>query len=288
MKTTAFRYALYWGISLFPLTAPAQEEELKLYLQPDIESRLITSTPLTDSRLGPPAPVLDEAKAALGWHYAEYTDAIEGYVPDAKIGKDLLPVDDTVIRSGPSPDSPVLGVYRDGDEIEVIETGTWWEIRSEMAFPVYFVLDSPPALPPVTAAAAGDEAEESSTLEELPPEDPPSPVIREETIVDAGAGAVEPVRPAPEARPKPPEFLGQSYRGTFKKAKKHLGLFRPKAPFYLEGSDGRRIAWVDTNNIVVTGSLQSYLDKEVVVHGERTLMDNSSEWIIRARNMRRN
>lgn len=261
---------------------------MNLYLQPSIDSRLIAVTTLGDSRLGQSAPVLDEAKAALGWHYAEFTDTIEGFVPDAKIGKDLLPVADTVIRSGPGEENPVLGVYRDGDEIEIVETGAWWKLRSEMAFPVYFVLDSPPPLPPVTGKAAepGDAQDELTPLAELPPEDPPAPVIREEPIIDAGSGTMEPVRAAPEDRPTPPEFFGQSYTGTFKKAKKRFNLFKPKSRFYLEGGDGRHIAWVDTANLVIPGSLQSYLDKEVVVHGERTLLKNSTDWIIRARNMR--
>jgi len=294
MKTPAFRRALNMGIFLFPLALTAQEEQLRVYLQPDIDSRLIATTSLEDERLGQPAPVLDEAKAALGWHFADFMDTIEGFIPDAKIGKDLLPVNDTVIRAAATEESPVLGVYRDGDAIEIVETGTWWKIRTRLAFPVYFVLDSPSPLPPVTASAIVEEPVpeeptpgEPAPLVELPAEEAPAPVIREDPIFDGGEGSMDPVVAPGSTRPTPPEFLGQSYTGIFKQSKRRLGLFKPRAPFFLEGADGRRIAWVDTSSVVIPGSLQSYLNHEVVIHGERDLLENSSDWIIRARNMRR-
>lgn len=257
-----------------------QNEPFELYLQPDIQAKEVGRTTLDDPKLGQPTPVLDEAQAALGWHFAEYTDEVEGFVPDSKIGKDMLPVDDAVIRAGPSSDSPVLGVYKTEDEIEIMDTGTWWKIRSEMAFPVYFVLDSPPPLPPVTGSA-------NDSMEELPPEPVlAEPVITESTIIDAGSQSLAPIRPKESKRPSTPDVMGQSYAGTFKQSKKFLGLFKPKASFYLEGAGGKRIAWVDTQNIVIPSSLKTYLDKQVIIHGERDYLSSKGDWIIRARNMR--
>lgn len=280
MKNTPPRTLILIALALAGQGLNGQDEALELFLQPDIQSKEVGRATLDDPKLGQPTPVLDEARAALGWHFAEFTDEVEGFVPDSKIGKDLLPVDDTVIRAGPSSDSPVLGVYKTGDDIEVVDTGSWWKIRSEMAFPVYFVLDSPPPLPPVTGTA-------EEPLEELPPEPVlVEPVITESTIIDAGSESLDPVRPKESMRPATPDVMGQSYAGTFKQSKKFLGLFKPKAPFYLEGANGKRIAWVDTNNIVIPGSLKAYLDKAVIIHGERDYLSSSRDWIIRARNMR--
>jgi hypothetical protein len=280
MKNTLMRTLLLIAFALSGWSLSGQDEPLELYIQPDIQAKEVGRATLDDPRLGQPTPVLDEARAALGWHFAEFTDEVEGFVPDSKIGKDLLPVNDTVVRAGPSSDSPVLGVYKTGDSIEVMDTGTWWKIRSKMAFPVYFVLDSPPPLPPVTGAVA-------DSIEEMPPEPVlVEPVITESTIVDAGSDSLDPIRPKESLRPARPDIMGQSYAGTFKQSKKFLGLFKPKSPFYLEGADGKRIAWVDIENIVIPGSLKAYLDKAVIIHGEREYLSSGGDWIIRARNMR--
>lgn len=259
-------------------TAHGQANPLTLHIQPDIQSREIARVALQDPRLGQPAPVLDEAKAALGWNFAEFTDQVEGYVPDAKIGKDLLPVDSTIIRSTPGPNEPVLGVYRTGQAIEVIDTGDWWKIRTRMAFPVYFVLDSPAPLPAVIGLA------------ETAPAEPDSPRIIEAPVTDTDApepsSGSAPSRAEQAAPPPQPDIIGQSYEGTFRRAKKVLGLFAPKATFFLEQADGRRIAWIDTSGLVIPGSLKAYLDKPVIVYGDRDYMAASREWIIRARTMR--
>lgn len=264
-----------------------QEGFIDLYMQPDIQSMKVDSVTLGDSRLGQPAPVMDEGKAALGWHYAEFDDTVEGFTPDGKIGKDLLPVNGAIIYSGPSSDSPVLGTYRDGSYIEVKDTGAWWKFDIRMQFPVYFLLETPPPLPPVTGEAATPAVAlaPAAAVTEPAPATATAPLIEETPVVDAApAGMPRMEEQAPTATP--PDVIGQSYQGTFKRSKRKLGLFKPPAPFYLESAEGTRIAWIDTKDIVIPGSLKSYLDKAVIVHGERDFMESSKDWIIRARNMR--
>ena len=265
---------------------------IDLYMQPEIQAGKVDSVTLDDPRLGQPAPVMDDAKAALGWHYAEFEDSVDGYTPDGKIGKDLLPVNGAIIYGGPSTDSPVLGTYRDGSYIEIKDTGAWWKFQIRMRFPVYFVLDAPPPLPPVTAEA------EAPVVAIAPPPQPiepiplvtPSPVIEEAPIVEtttrAPATSTVPRVERQPASVTPPDVIGQIYQGTFKLSKKTFGLFKPQAPFYLESAEGNRIAWVDTSKIVVPGSLKTYVDKAVIIHGERDFIESSKDWIIRARNMR--
>lgn len=278
MKDQKTRLLLF----LLPLLPAAplngQTELIDLYVGPDIQSTRINSVSLEDPRLGQPTPVLDEAKAALGWHFADFSGEAEGYVPDAKIGKDLLPVDNTLIYAGPAESSTVLGVYQFGQEIEVIDTGAWWKVRINSGFPVYFLLEEPAPLPAVTAAAAAPLAAMEPVIEDAPP------------VVDAVPAAVA-VATVPavlddtDDNPRP-GVLGQSYHGTFKRSKKHLGLFKPKAPYYLEDASGDRIAWVDVENIVIPGSIKDFLDEQVIIHGERSRL--KTDWIIHARNMRLN
>lgn len=257
--------------------------ELDLYLQPDTDSTLLERIQPGDPRLGEAEPVMDEALAILGWQYASFTTEIRGFVPDMEIGKDLLPVESAPIYAMPSSSSPILTTYHDGMEVSIIERGAWWTVEMETTIPVYFVLEDTPApLPPVTATA------ETPALEELPVEAPP-PVISTPAVDvpadSASPGSLGTASARPQQRPAP-DVLGQSYEGTFRKSQRRLGLFAPKAPFYLEDGRGDRIAWIDTSEIVIPGSLKNFLDEPVIIFGERDFLPGSRDWIIRARNMR--
>lgn len=287
MKKKAMRTIFLLGAFVSAGVANGQEDLIDLYMQPDTQGPKVDSVSLEDPRLGQPAPVMDEAMVALGWHFAEFEDVVEGYTPDGKIGKDLLPVNGAIIYSGPSSDSPVLGTYRDGSFIEIKDTGAWWKFDTRMRFPVYFLLDYPPPLPPVTGAAEEPLMAPEPVMVEAAPVATPAPMIEETPIVDAAATPAS----VPQAGRQPdtvtpPDVIGQVYHGTFKRSKRTLGLFKPHAPFYLESPEGNRIAWIDTDKIVIPGSLKTFLDKEVIIHGERDFLESTKGWIIRARNMR--
>lgn len=247
-------------------TATMLSGAIELYLQPDLQSEILETVEDGDQRLGSPAPVLDEVAASVGWHFAEFNGTINGYVPDAKIGKDLFPVDNAIIYSGPSSDSPVITVYRTGDNLEIIDTGVWWEVRLTTAFPVYFLVD-PLSSPPVIT---------TSTLDD-------DPLMSQTEPVTQPSGIVIPEKTYPEV---PGDVTGQVYQGVLVKAKKSLGLFTPKAPFYLKDPSGGRIAWLDTSRWIGSGTLNDFIGKPVLIHGEREFDASSKEWIIHVRNMR--
>lgn len=264
---------------LMPLSVSwGQDVTLDLHIRPDIHSQKVETVQANDPRLSEPAPVMDEAKAILGWQYADFSGSLEGYVPDAKIGKDLLPVDDTLIRAEPSSDGSVLGVYTFGNPIEVIDTGLWWKVRVETTFPVYFVVETP-------AAAAPLASEPEPVLFEEPVAQ-----IEESSIDDASYGTSDLSAPALSRSSNPPRagVVGQSYAGVFRQAKKRFGLLKPKEDYYLEGSDGKRLAWVELDSAVISGSVRKFIDQPVVIHGERVLSEKSSHWIIQAHNIRPN
>jgi hypothetical protein len=258
----------------------SQQRRLAIFvhIRPDIHSQKVETVQANDPRLSEPAPVMDEAMAILGWQYADFSGSLEGYVPDAKIGKDLLPVDDTLIRAEPSSDGSVLGVYTFGNPIEVIDTGLWWKVRVETTFPVYFVVETP-------AAAAPLASEPEPVLFEEPVAQ-----IEESSIDDASYGTSDLSGPALSRSSNPPRagVVGQSYAGVFRQAKKRFGLLKPKEDYYLEGSDGKRLAWVELDSAVISGSVRKFIDQPVVIHGERVLSEKSSHWIIQAHNIRPN
>ena len=261
------------GLGLILLQTSHAQESLALYSAPDIYSTKVETIRVGDPRLGPASPVLDEAKAALGWQYADFIGPVTGYVPDAKIGKDLLPVDNCLVRAKPGADSAVLCVYNFGDPIEVLDTGPWWKVRIETTFPVYFVAESPAPLPPVTGEAAAPLA--LAEVEEAPAADVPEAVL----VPPAAPVAKDTIRPRPGV-------VGQSYEGVFRKAKRRFGLLQPKEEFLLEGPDGKRLAWVKLEGAIITGSIKAYFDQPVIIHGERIQIEDSRQYIIYARNIR--
>ena len=264
---------------LMPLSVSwGQDVTLDLHIRPDIHSKKVETVQAGDPRLSQPAPVMDEAKAILGWQYADFSGSVEGYVPDAKIGKDLLPVDDTLIRAEPSNDGSVLGVYRFGDPIEVIDTGLWWKVRVETTFPVYFVVETPAAVVPLAS-------EPEPTLF-----DEPMAQVEETAVEEISSGTSDRSGPSLSRSSNPPRagVVGQSYAGVFRQAKKRFGLLKPKGDYYLEGPDGKRLAWIELDSAVISGSVRQFIDQPVVIHGERVLSEKSSHWIIQAHNIRPN
>jgi hypothetical protein len=264
---------------LMPLSMSwGQDVALDLHIRPDIHSKKVETVQASDPRLSEPAPVMDEAKAILGWQFADFSGSVEGYVPDAKIGKDLLPVDDTLIRAEPSNDGSVLGVYRFGDPIEVIDTGLWWKVRVETTFPVYFVVETPAAVVPLAS-----EPEPALV-------DDPVAQVEETAVEEISSGTSVRSGPSLSRSSNPPRagVVGQSYAGVFRQAKKRFGLLKPKGDYYLEGPDGKRLAWIELDSAVISGPVRQFLDQPVVIHGERVLSEKSSHWIIQAHNIRPN
>ncbi len=282
MKNTQTRILLILS-AFIPLSAVlGQSTNLDLYINPDIYSKKIASTKLDDPRLGTPSPVLDDAKAALGWQFADFTGTVEGYVPDAKIGKDMFPVNNTIIRAQPGEGSAALGVYTFGNPMEIIDTGLWWKIQVEATFPVYFVMDTLPPVP--LAPSISDSNMATADIE------PSAGMIDDTTLFDTSVvvadGGVPPVSII-ERTPEPRKgVVAQYYTGILHRSKHRIGLFKAKAPYYLEGANGKRLLWVDFGEIIMPGSINEFLGRDVIINGEPTQDEKSKQWILHVRTIR--
>lgn len=287
-------------IPVLAIVANAQSPRVDLFVQPDIQSEILASVNLDDERLGDHSPVLDESKAALGWHWAEFSSEISGYVKDSQIGKDLAPVEDALIYLKPSEDSPVLGTIEPDDSFEILDNGPWWEILFDRPIPVYFIPESPAEVRSEAPAEAPEPERESSSgdgdnqtsVELFESNDPASQGQIEETPVESessgsvNSGSRESTR-SPWIGDSPgAAALGSSIEGTFRKSKRRFGIWTPPYPFYVEGSSGKRIAWIDTSELVVATSLRQYLDERVILYGERVYDKENKSWKIVAHNIR--
>jgi hypothetical protein len=89
---------------------------------------------------------------------------------------------------------------------------------------------------------------------------------------------VVPASPSPLPRSEAigQERLAQSFEGKLLPARNRMLFFRPPHPYQLNDSQGNRIAWVNLENAIYTGSVGNYLQKEVVVHGVLRTPDDDS------------
>jgi len=284
MKTKKTRILLILLACLPASAVPGQSGNLDLHVNPDIHSRKIASVSIDDPRLGEPAPVLDDAKAALGWQFAEFQGTVDGYVPDAKIGKDMLPVDDTVIRLEPDPQGQVLGVYRFGDPIEIIDTGIWWKIQVRKPFTVYFLADT---LSPVALATGAPTA--TGTAVQV---DTSAGIIDDTTLfktsVEPATGGIPPVSVIQKEKEPRQGIEARSFTGLLRKSKNRVGIFRAKAPYYLVGDTGKRLLWVSFGDTIMPGTINLYIGRNVIIHGEPVQDEKSKEWILHVLSIREN
>lgn len=248
MKTLSVILLFFWT------SLALAEPVLDLRVQPDPTSKRISFIPPTDPSLGPATPVDDPAKAAEGWRSAAFTRSLRGFIHRSSMGPDNRPQQGAAIFSMPINNSQAIGTCLNGDAIEVLSQGEWNEVRIQRQTIVYFIEPGP-----ATTAT--------------------SPTATSPTA--AAAPAREPVR-----EPVVPRALRQDFSGTFQLATARLGLFAAPTPFVLVDDKGKRIAHVDTANIVVSGSLQSFIGKPVVIHGLLEKLPETNQWVLRAHNIR--
>jgi len=290
-----------------------------LYLQPD-EGNPIANVELSDPSLVEGSAVLEGDLAERGWWWGEYTSTLTGFVHEDDMGDDGQPAPGAIARSAPSKDADALSVIARNTPLTVLSRGKWSQVRYEGAVSVYFqkraapVGISPTIDNAMTADSAGSRAIGRSNMEGMrtaegagtPP--PVIPATTPVTTTTTPAPAPAPVsqvvytpppptpvftepQPAPQiiqAAPvePPPMELAQHAEGILRKSGSRFVFFNPKFPFYLEGLDGKRRAWLDLSARVNPEPLAELLDRPVLIYGEQESLDQRSNVVIRVRTMR--
>lgn len=262
---------------------------VQLYLEPDIRSQKLEVLEAGDPLLVNGQPATDPAKAVLGWQQVEKITSVRGFVPDAEIGKDLLPVDGTPLHKMADSESATYGFYRDGMSSRILDRGMWWSIEVEMPITAFFL----PAMPAIVKEGTGGE----STVENAPvalfqvSENEPSPQVSnppvaslQESTPNVSRPNLEPVNSSQTQLLQ--GVMSQRFEGTFRKSRGFLGIRTPTYPYYLEGRTGARLAWIDTETMIYTGALEDYIGQKVIVFGEMDPDASAAKRTISARNMR--
>ncbi|MCD8483185.1 MAG: hypothetical protein LR015_11275 [Verrucomicrobia bacterium] len=254
---------------------------LILHTSPDLESPVVLTIELPN----PDIVRLDPDPAApmpAGWHRYLWEGGLTGFVPVAEIGKDLEPVAGAPLHQRASADSPVLWIISEDDSVEVLETGDWWRVFVDSPIPLYALTVARPemdlvALEEILAPVEQPEVVDvqANTVSGAPltvPQTLQRPAVPIGTISSGGHGSAAGV----------PVL----YEGVVRRSQDRP-FSRPPYPFQLVTAEGRRVAWLDTRDLVLSGTMAEWIGQTVLVVGEESVRGNTGEIVVRVRSLRR-
>ena len=235
---------------------------VQLYLEPDLATDVLAELAPDDGQLALAEPVLDEERRAEGWYWFEYDGTVMGYVENEQIGKDLQVNPGALVYLRPSRTSPILAMIQAADKTELISAGDWVRIRFSKVVPVYFQRLPEIGLQPPASGSALPTQGEGKALE----------------IEPGSRGAVISGGPVGESR-------SRYFEGTLEPTRWTIAG-EPKYRYQLLDSDGRRTAYVITENLLIASSPDRFIGKEVTIYGEATALKKSRTIVINARTLR--
>ena len=212
--------------------------------QPDPASPVIavlsagTEQPAVSDKAGPPP---------AGWIAVDVPGPFVGYVKNKDLSKELDVVPGASIYIGPKESSGVLEVFAKGDTAVITGLrGGWTQVRLDKTL-VGYISTAPQAPAPAAAPAAAPIS--AAPVSPAPPANVPA----------ASAASAPP--PADEN-----VALSQIFEGTLASSK---SVFSPRRPYKWElvDSSGKRIAYVDFKDVLLTEQIGSFVGHPVVVLG---------------------
>ena len=190
-----------------------------------------------------------------------------------EINKGLEAKPGAAVHVRPEKDSPVLTTIEEGDKTELVEAFDWAEIKFSKSLTVYFYrkpkepepVEEPPPPP--------------APVEELEVESPgATPPVPDEEIIQLPQALVD----SPTEIPNPPRY----FEGILKTTGTPLGLAKKAYPLQIIGEGGKRIAFIDTKNLLISSAVENYIGKGVVVYGEAVRAAKSNQVVVKARTLR--
>ena len=82
--------------------------------------------------------------------------------------------------------------------------------------------------------------------------------------------------------------VSRSYSGQLLRSKRSIRSLRPKASYQLVSEKGRRLIWVDFDEIIMPGTIERYIGRNVLLRGEPVQDENSGDWIVYVRTIQEN
>ncbi|WOO41653.1 hypothetical protein [Rubellicoccus peritrichatus] len=279
-------------IILLPFVASAQEQ-VSLFLEPNDTGTVFAKETLEDiNSMGPtPYPADQEVTE---WMTVDYTGNYVGYVEPANINKDLTVRKGSPILLQPKRDSRTLTIVDDTVSPQIIELGDdWVTVYYNGNAPAYFQWPSNTAAaePEIVTVTSAPVVASTETVTEAPlvitdtppPAStvaaPPPPVLEEIAVTQQ-----------PQVLPMPPPAITskqiiRTWEGKIVEIKGISGWFN-EYDYALEDPQGKRIAYVDFNGVLLFKPMDAYLDVPVVIDGTAEKIVNTTPILIKARFIR--
>lgn len=290
---------------ILPALLSAQEAGIPVFLEPIANATRVATIAPDQVNLIESYPVLDDAKAADGWMFAEYQGTFAGFVDPSAVTKGLRVQSNTPVYLRPDNRSPVLALIQSDDPVEILQVGTdWVEIEFEKLVPVYY---QDPSVVGYPQADTRPQTETPQPREPRPTEQPDEEPIPVEPLMRAGnkqpepePETLEPIRTPPQIDVSPglnpnresalvPEGspasdIPRSIEGKLVRSSRLFG-FNPKYEFELKAPGGKRLAWVDLSGVLVS-SLAPYVGNQVRIYGEIQSTSEGNPPVVFARTLR--
>jgi hypothetical protein len=257
------------GLFALPLAradgTPPAASDIAVTLTPDVAAPALAHLKSDDALLATAKPAADPAKAALGWQTIDLPGPFTGFVPTSKSRKDLSVIPGTPVHLLADEASPVLGNASDSPALVLTSADVQW---SQVSFPgplTGYFLKSAAATPAAAPAPAPKPAPAPMVVTPTPTL--PAQIVTPMQPVSAATPALA-VTPMPAAKPTTdPTDLPHYYYGILK-PRTDLNINGPvNAKYLLYGTKGELIALVDLNDVVLSTSVQNFLNKSVRIYG---------------------
>lgn len=265
MKNNLLASAILFGaltaaVSGAPLTATTA-----VHTKPDAASPTITYLKAGSE----PTPASDSVNTAEGWTAVQLTGPFECYVQTKDLTKQLAVIPGTALRQTPDTNGPVLKTADRADKTTITGLrGRWTQLS--LAGPLVGYIRSgatpasggpmaaPAAAAPAPAPAAGAPAASGSNLAG-------QPALSSSTAADAAQ-------------------LPRQLTGKFVSARSLLHR-HPPFPWELVDNSGRRFAYLDVSNLLLTDPIESFTGHFVVVFGAAQPTRGGKDIVIRVESM---
>lgn len=236
------------------LGADTLATDTAVFIQTDPKSPVI-------ARLKAGATVATVGEAPAGWRRIEVDGAFEAYVHNRDITKGLEVREGASIFSAPRKDAPVMTVAAHGDKTEITGLhGDWSQIRLEKKLQGFI--------------AVGETA---NTPAETKPRPAAAPLPAPSTAANAPGRAVPLTGDTTD--------MPRLFAGKLVLARRAFINPNPPYDYQLVDVAGRRFAYVDTRRLLLSGKIESYLDRNLTITGTVRNTVDGKDLVIAAESM---
>ncbi len=246
-----------------PLTATTA-----VHTQPNDAAPTITVIPAGTE------PTVAEAEAAStpeGWLAVELAGPFEVYVPNKDITKSLDVRPGAALHLAPEENAAVISTAAPDDSLEITGLhGKWTQLKLERKVTGFIRIGASPS-PSKTAAAPATAPSSRNDAAPLAP----APVAPTAYGTAASGRAAPPLNLSGSASAS----LPRQFRGKFVSTR---SPFKPRRPYdwALNDDAGKRFAYLDVKNLLLTEQIESYVGHTIVVFGATTTTPDGKDIVI--------